>query len=277
MVAKLIDGKRIAGEIIKDCARRIEKMDGITPGLAVIMVGESPASQVYVRNKIRACEKAGVYSEMNHLPATTQEKELLEKINVLNNAENIHGILLQLPLPSGIDNEKILAAITPEKDVDGFHPFNIGRLVTGLPSLHPCTPSGCMVLLRHTNVAIAGSRAVIIGRSNIVGKPMAQMLINAGATVTVCNSQTVDLSSITIEADILVAAVGRANLVGAEMIKPGAVVLDVGINRQPEGIVGDVNFDEVCAIAGHITPVPGGIGPMTVAMLISNTVQAAGG
>ncbi|WOV90844.1 MAG: bifunctional methylenetetrahydrofolate dehydrogenase/methenyltetrahydrofolate cyclohydrolase FolD [Candidatus Zeuxoniibacter abyssi] len=279
MNAKLIDGKRIADDIIENCARRIDplKSAGKTPGLAVIMVGENPASQVYVRNKVRACEKAGVYSEMHHMSADTDEKTLLKKIASLNEAEKIHGILLQLPLPTGIDNEKVLAAINPQKDVDGFHPFNIGRLCSGLPALWPCTPSGCMEMLRRTGIPVAGGRAVIIGRSNIVGKPMALMLINAGATVTVCNSQTVDLPAIAGEADILVAAVGRANFISAEMIKPGAVVLDVGINRTPDGLVGDVNFNEARTVAGHITPVPGGVGPMTVAMLISNTVQAAAG
>ena len=276
MTANIIDGRAIADGILADCGRRIAANPALRPGLAVLIVGENSASQVYVRNKVRACEQVGLHSQKIELPATADESVLLEKLAELNAAPEVHGILLQLPLPAHMDTERALLAIAPEKDVDGFHPMNLGRLAAGLPALWPCTPSGCMHLLRQAGVDPDGRRAVIIGRSNIVGKPMALMLINAGATVTVCNSQTDNLAAITREADIVVAAAGRAHIVGADMIRPGAAVIDVGINRQADGIVGDVNFAEVKEVAGHLTPVPGGVGPMTIAMLVANTLQAAG-
>ena len=278
MKATIIDGRTVADGILQDCARRSESMQqqhGRSPGLAVVIVGDNAASQVYVRNKVRDCERAKLRSQKHELPIDTSEEALLNLIAELNGDAAVDGILVQLPLPSHIDERRVLTAIAPQKDVDGFHPENLGRLVSGLPALWPCTPSGCMVLLKHSNTPIAGQTAVIIGRSNIVGKPMALMLINAGATVTVCNSQTPDLAAVTRRADILIAAVGRAKMVGAEMVKKGATVIDVGINRTAEGIVGDVDYAAVGDIAGKITPVPGGVGPMTIAMLIANTLQAA--
>lgn len=277
MTATIIDGRAVADGILDECAKRIVANPALRPGLAVVIVGENPASQVYVRNKVRACERVGLHSQKIELPADLSEAALLEKLAELNAAAEVHGILLQLPLPAHIDAERALLAIAPEKDVDGFHPMNLGRLTAGLPALWPCTPSGCMHLLRHAGIDPAGRRAVIIGRSNIVGKPMALMLINAGATVTVCNSKTGRLADITREADIVVAAAGRAGMVGADMIKPGATVIDVGINRQDKGIVGDVDFAAVKEVAGHLTPVPGGVGPMTIAILAANTLQAAWG
>ncbi|MGU9951978.1 MAG: bifunctional methylenetetrahydrofolate dehydrogenase/methenyltetrahydrofolate cyclohydrolase FolD [Gammaproteobacteria bacterium WSBS_2016_MAG_OTU1] len=276
MTAKVIDGRAAADLILADCAQQVAARPDKIPGLAVIVVGEDPASAVYVRNKVRACEKVGLHSRKYEMSADTDEETLLAKIAEMNADPSINGILVQLPLPKHIDGEKALTAILPEKDVDGFHPVNMGRLASGLPALRPCTPHGCMHLLTKTaGVDPVGKRAVIIGRSNIVGKPMALMLINAGATVTVCNSKTPELSAIAREADILVAAVGRAEMVGADMIKPGAVVIDVGINRQDKGLVGDVDYAAAAEIAGAITPVPGGVGPMTIAMLVSNTLQSA--
>ena len=274
MSAKIIDGRAVADETLTECAGRVAAA-GCAPGLAVLIVGDNPASEVYVRNKVRACEKVGLQSQKIALPADTAESALLDKIAALNSDPQTHGILLQLPLPPQMDAEKILLSIAPEKDVDGFHPANMGRLAAGLPGLQPCTPLGCMRLLASAGIAPEGKRAVIVGRSNIVGKPLALMLINAGATVTVCNSKTPDLAAVAREADILVAAAGRPRMLGATMIKPGATVIDVGINRVDGKIVGDVNFDEAAEVAGAITPVPGGVGPMTIAMLVCNTLQSA--
>ena len=275
MEATIIDGRAAADAILDECAAKIAARKGAPPGLAVVIAGDNPASQVYVRNKVRACERVKLHSQKHALPADVGEDALLHKIAELNADSSVHGILVQLPLPAHIDSKKALLAVSPEKDVDGFHPMNLGRLAAGLPALWPCTPHGCMRLLQRAGIAPAGKRAAIIGRSNIVGKPMALMLVNAGATVTVCNSKTPNLAEITAQADILVAAAGRANMVGADMIKPGAAVIDVGINRTDDGIVGDVDFAAACAVAGYITPVPGGVGPMTIAMLVSNTLQAA--
>lgn len=275
MTAKVIDGRAAADAILDDCAAQIAARDDITPGLTVVVVGDNPASHVYVRNKVRACERVKLHSQKIELPADTGEEELLRQIARLNADSAVHGILVQLPLPAHIDAEKIIPAIAPEKDVDGFHPVNFGRLAAGLPALRPCTPSGCMRLLEDAGVAVSGARAVVLGRSNIVGKPMALMLINAGATVTVCNSRTPELAAVSRAADIVVAAVGRPKMVGADMVKPGAAVIDVGINRAEDGIVGDVDFAAVREVAGQLTPVPGGVGPMTIAMLVANTLQAA--
>lgn len=275
MEAKIIDGRAAADSVLAECADKIAARKGAPPGLAVLIAGEDPASQVYVRNKVRACEKVKLRSQKIALPADTPEDALLQKIAELNADASVHGILVQLPLPARIDSKKALLAVSPEKDVDGFHPENLGKLTAGLPSLWPCTPHGCMHLLERAGISPAGKRAAVIGRSNIVGKPMALMLINAGATVTVCNSKTPDLAEITSQADILIAAAGRPNMVGADMIKPGAAVIDVGINRTENGITGDVDFAAAREVAGHITPVPGGVGPMTIAMLVANTLQAA--
>ena len=275
MEAKIIDGRAAADSVLAECADKIAARKGAPPGLAVLIAGEDPASQVYVRNKVRACEKVKLRSQKIALPADTPEDALLHKIAELNADASVHGILVQLPLPAHIDSKKALLAVSPEKDVDGFHPENLGKLTAGLPSLRPCTPHGCMYLLERAGISPAGKRAAVIGRSNIVGKPMALMLINAGATVTVCNSKTPDLAEITSQADILIAAAGRPNMVGADMIKPGAAVIDVGINRTENGITGDVDFAAAREVAGHITPVPGGVGPMTIAMLVANTLQAA--
>lgn len=271
-----IDGKAIAGDLLQQ-AGALLAADERRIGLAVVLVGENPASAVYVRNKINACHKVGIRSMRYDLPASTGETELLELITQLNHDETVQGILVQLPLPPALGAEKILEHIAPEKDVDGFHAIHMGRLMTGLPSLFPCTPAGCMYLLARTGVALAGADAVVLGRSHIVGKPMAAFLINAGATVTVCNSRTRRLADKCRQADILIAAIGKANAVGGDMIKRGAVVIDVGINRLPDGsITGDVDYAAAQGIAAAITPVPGGVGPMTIAMLICNTLTAAG-
>ncbi len=275
MTAEMIDGRAVADAILDDCAAQVAKSD-ITPGLAVVIVGDNPASQVYVRNKVRACERVKLNSQKIALPADTSEDALLQKIAQLNADSAVHGILVQLPLPAHIDAEKVIPAIAPEKDVDGFHPMNLGKLAAGLPALRPCTPHGCMRLLENSGIAISGKHAVVLGRSNIVGKPMALMLINAGATTTVCNSRTPNLAAVAREADIVIAAVGRAKMVGGDMLKPGAALIDVGINRAEDGgIVGDADFDSARKVAGYITPVPGGVGPMTIAMLVANTLQAA--
>lgn len=278
MTAKLIDGKRIsaalratAREAAGDLLRR-----GVTPCLTVILVGDDPASRVYVRNKSRAGEETGVRSVVLELPAATPEVGLLERIAALNADPAVHGILVQLPLPPHIRSDRIIAAIAPAKDVDGFHPQNLGALVAGQPGFVPCTPSGVMRMLALEGVPLAGRHAVVLGRSNIVGKPMALLLLRENATVTICHSRTAALPTITRQADVLVAAVGRARMVTADMVKPGACVIDVGINRLPDGtLAGDVDFAAVREVAGRITPVPGGVGPMTVAMLIVNTIQAA--
>lgn len=279
MSAQLLDGKAIAAEL------RQQVKSGVTdriehglarPGLAVILVGESAASQVYVRNKRRACEEVGFHSVAHDLPADTSEADLLGLIDRLNDDAQIHGILVQLPLPAHIDADGVIARIAPGKDVDGFHPFNIGRLALRLPTLHPCTPRGCMSLLARTGIDLAGKDAVIIGQSNIVGRPMALELLAAGCTITVCHSQTRELAKKVAQADVVVAAVGKAHFVPGEWIKPGAVVIDVGINRLDDGsLTGDVNFDSAIERAAWITPVPGGVGPMTVATLLQNTLDAA--
>ncbi len=278
MTARIIDGKAIAQGLRAELKVRVDAMraNGITPGLAVIIVGEDPASKVYVGNKVKACAEIGLHSRHVALPANTSEVTLLEKIAELNADPAIHGLLVQLPLPPHIDSHKVLEAISPSKDVDGFHPMNVGALVTGTTLFPPCTPSGTMKLLEKMGVEIDGRHAVVVGRSNIVGKPMALMLLHKSATVTICTSRTKDLGKHTRDADILVVATGKAQMVTGDMIKPGAVVIDIGINRLPDGrLVGDVDFESAKEVAGLITPVPGGVGPMTIAILMANTIQAA--
>jgi methylenetetrahydrofolate dehydrogenase (NADP+)/methenyltetrahydrofolate cyclohydrolase len=277
MQTRIIDGTSIARELRESLKPRVARLSalGQVPGLAVLQVGDNPASSVYVRNKIRACAEAGIRSELIKLPAEIPQNELLARIAALNADAAIHGILLQLPLPPHITADAALLAIDPGKDVDGFHPENAGALLVGQPAFWPCTPYGVMKLLEHERIPVAGTHAVVIGRSNIVGKPMALLLLQAGATVTICHSGTGDLGHYTRQADILVAAVGKAKLVNASMVKPGATVIDVGINRTAEGkLVGDCDFDSLIGTAGCITPVPGGMGPMTVTMLLFNTLQA---
>ena len=276
---KLINGKEIAAavraELKADCATFVAK-HGYAPGLAVVIVGEDPASQIYVRNKARACEEVGFCSEVHRLPAETEQAALNALIDRLNTDSRIHGILVQLPLPAHLDAEEVTLRIDPRKDVDAFHPFNVGRILLGDPIFLPCTPAGVMELLRRSGIDPSGKRCVVIGRSNIVGKPMAMLLLAANGTVTVCHSRTVGLADITREADILVSAVGRANFVTADMVKPGAVVIDVGMNRDASGkLVGDVDFPSVSPLCSFITPVPGGVGPMTITMLLRNTFVAA--
>lgn len=276
---KLINGKEIAAavraELKADCATFVAK-HGYAPGLAVVIVGEDPASQIYVRNKARACEEVGFCSEVHRLPAEMEQAALNALIDRLNADSRIHGILVQLPLPAHLDAEEVTLRIDPRKDVDAFHPFNVGRILLGDPIFLPCTPAGVMELLRRSGIDPSGKRCVVIGRSNIVGKPMAMLLLAANGTVTVCHSRTVGLADITREADILVSAVGRANFVTADMVKPGAVVIDVGMNRDASGkLVGDVDFPSVSPLCSFITPVPGGVGPMTITMLLRNTLVAA--
>lgn len=278
MSATLIDGKAIAAMYRQELAVRVARLRdrGTVPGLAVVLVGEDPASQVYVRNKALACGATGIRSEVHRLSANTSQSQLVSFVERLNADPAIHGILVQLPLPRPLDSRSVIEAILPEKDVDGFHYFNVGSLVVGEPAFYPCTPWGVMKMLEHEGVSIEGSHAVVVGRSTIVGKPMSLLLLNAGATVTICHSKTRDLGAMTRQADILVAAVGRARMIKADMVKPGAVVIDVGINRLPDGkLVGDVDFDAVREVASRITPVPGGVGPMTIAMLLGNTVKSA--
>jgi methylenetetrahydrofolate dehydrogenase (NADP+) / methenyltetrahydrofolate cyclohydrolase len=278
MSATIIDGNALAKQVRSEIAARTSALHikGIKPGLAVILVGEDPASQVYVRNKVKACEDVGMFSILERHPADLTEAKLLERIHELNHDPKIHGVLVQLPLPKHIDSHRVIEAIAPEKDVDGFHVANAGALMIGAPLFRPCTPYGCMKMLESINYPIRGARAVVIGASNIVGKPMAMLLLQAGATVTICNSKTKDLSAHTKEADILVVATGKPKMVTADMVKPGAVVIDVGINRLPDGkLCGDVDFEGVKEIAGAITPVPGGVGPMTITMLLLNTLEAA--
>ncbi len=281
MSARILYGKDFAAQIKNSARAEVEQLKNnfnVTPGLAVIIVGENPASQVYVRNKHKTCEELGIKSEVVTMPETSTKDELLAKIDELNAAKDIHGILVQLPLPDAIKahSEEILNRIDPLKDVDGFHPFNVGKLVTGSPTLVPCTPAGCIKMLDLAGIEIDGKRAVIIGRSNIVGKPMLHLLMARHATVTVCHSHTKNLPDVTREADILVAAMGKPKFVTADMIKSGAVVVDVGINRiAPKKLVGDVDFDAAVEVAGAITPVPGGVGLLTVAMLMKNVVKAA--
>ena len=278
-MAQRIDGKlisaQIRGEISEECKAFVEK-NGYAPGLAVIIVGENPASQVYVRNKKKACEEVGFYSEVYELPEATTQAELNALVDALNENEKIHGILVQLPLPKHLDETEVLLRIRPEKDVDAFHPYNVGKIMIGDPDFLPCTPAGVMALLERSNIEVAGKRCVVIGRSNIVGKPMAMLLLHANGTVTICHSRTANLAEVCREADILVVAIGRADFVGADMVKPGAVVIDVGMNRRADGkLTGDVDFDAVEPIASAITPVPGGVGPMTITMLLQNTLTAA--
>ena len=279
-MARILSGKEFAARIKEDAARGITELKeaGVLPRLAVIIVGSDPASEVYVRNKQRTCEELGIRSDHIALPAETSKEELLACIEELNVDPEVHGILVQLPLPAQIaeDEEEILSHIDPRKDVDGFHPVNVGHLVLGAPGLRPCTPAGCIRMLDYAGIPIEGAHAVIIGRSNIVGKPMAHLLLERNATVTICHSRTQNLAAIARTADILVAAVGRPHFVTADMVKEGATVIDVGINRiAPKQLVGDVDFDAAAAVAGAITPVPGGVGLLTVAMLMENVVQAA--
>ncbi len=285
MSATIIDGKAVAARVRARVAASVAErvaQGRPAPGLAVVLVGEDPASQVYVRSKGRATTAAGMVSIEHKLPASTSEAGLLDLIGELNRRADVHGILVQLPLPRHIDTAKVIEAIDPAKDVDGFHPVNVGRLVSGTPALAPCTPTGCLILAQSVRPDLTGLEAVVIGRSNIVGKPMAQLLLGASCTVTVAHSKTRDLPAVARRADLLVAAVGRAELVRGEWVKPGAIVIDVGINRVTgadgkDRLVGDVAFEEAKAVAGAITPVPGGVGPMTIACLLRNTLQAAGG
>ena len=278
MSARLIDGKALAAQVRESVKPAVERLArrGIRPGLAVILAGDNPASRSYVRNKIRACADTGVQSQLRELAGDVAESVLLDEVRSLNDDAQIHGILVQLPLPKHIDASRVLHAVAPAKDVDGFHPANLGALVQGLPGVVPCTPAGIMRMLAQEQIALAGRNAVVLGRSSIVGKPMALLLLQRDATVTVCHSRTEQLPEVTRRADVLVAAVGRARLVTADMVKPGACVIDVGVNRLDDGrLVGDVDFDAVREVAGTLTPVPGGVGPMTVAMLIHNAVNAA--
>ena len=278
MSATIIDGNELSHSIRAGLKAEVDALKGrgMTPGLAVVIVGDDPASHVYVRNKVKACAAVGMHSELHSLPAATPQAELLAKVRALNDNAAIHGILVQLPVPKHIDNKAIIEAIAAEKDVDGFHHSNLGALVVGQPTFQPCTPYGVMKMLDHHKIPIEGQHAVVVGRSNIAGKPMALMLINRSATVTVCNSKTRDLGAITRLADILIVATGKANMVTADMVKDGAVVIDVGINRLPDGkLAGDVDFASVREKASYITPVPGGVGPMTITMLLANTLQSA--
>ena len=278
MTAKIIDGKAVAKQVRAEWKLRAERLKarGIYHGLAVILVGDNPASRIYVRNKAKACKEAGIHSEIHEFPADALEEAVIARVRQLNANPAIHGILVQLPLPAHIDNRKVLEAIAIEKDVDGFHLYNVGALVTGNTVFPPCTPYGVMRLLNHVGIAIEGNHAVVVGRSNVVGKPMAFMLLEQGATVTICTSKTRDLADHTRRADILVVATGKPRMITADMVKDGAVVIDVGINRLPDGrLVGDVDYEAVARKASHITPVPGGVGPMTVTMLLVNTIEAA--
>ena len=283
--ARIIDGKQVAQQIrarVADEVAALRRDHGITPGLTVVLVGENPASQVYVRNKHRQTEAAGMVSTMHRLPAETSEADLLALVADLNDDASVHGILVQLPLPAQIDGTRVIEAISPAKDVDGFHPVNVGRVATGAGGIAPCTPLGSVILAKTVQPELSGAEAVIVGRSNIVGKPLAQLLLKENCTVTIAHSRTRDLPEVTRRADLLLAAVGRAEMVRGDWIKPGATVIDVGINRLDPGpgeekgrLVGDVAFDEAREVAGAITPVPGGVGPMTIACLLANTVNAA--
>ena len=278
-MAMRIDGKAISAQIraeIREECRAFTEKNGYAPGLAVVIVGENPASQVYVRNKKKACEEVGFYSEVHELPEATTQAELNALVDALNANERIHGILVQLPLPRHLDETEVLLRIRPDKDVDAFHPYNVGKIMIGDPDFLPCTPAGVMALLERSNIEVAGKNCVVIGRSNIVGKPMAMLLLHANGTVTICHSRTKNLAEVCREADILVVAIGRADFLSADMVKPGAVVIDVGMNRRADGtLTGDVDFAAVEPIAGAITPVPGGVGPMTITMLLQNTLTAA--
>jgi methylenetetrahydrofolate dehydrogenase (NADP+)/methenyltetrahydrofolate cyclohydrolase len=277
MPAKIISGKQIAADIrleLKDEVSELRKND-IFPKLVVVLVGNNPASESYVKGKIRAAEEIGMESVLIRYADTISEDELLAKVNDLNKDESVHGILVQLPLPKQISEQRVIEAIAAEKDVDGFHPESVGRMVTGLETFLSCTPAGIMQLLKRSDVSLQGKHAVVVGRSNIVGKPISLLLLQADATVTICHSKTVDLASITKQADVLIAAVGLAEMITKDHVKPGAVVIDVGVNRTDAGLVGDVKFDEVNEIASAITPVPGGVGPMTITMLMANTIESA--
>ncbi len=276
--AHIIDGNALAAQLRADVARRATalKARGLTPGLAVVLVGDNQASQVYVRNKVKACTDAGLHSVLERYPTTLSEADLLARIDALNRDTSIHGILVQLPLPAHIDANKVIESISPAKDVDGFHVASAGALMVGQPGFWACTPYGCMKMLESIGFDLRGKHAVVIGRSNIVGKPMAMMLLQKNATVTVCHSATKDLKAMTLQADVIVAAVGKRDVLTADMVKPGAVVIDVGMNRNDAGkLCGDVDFEGVSKVAGYITPVPGGVGPMTITMLLVNTLEAA--
>jgi methylenetetrahydrofolate dehydrogenase (NADP+)/methenyltetrahydrofolate cyclohydrolase len=278
MIASIIDGNALSSTLRQQVSERVITLQkhGIKAGLAVILVGDNPASQVYVRNKVKACEQTGIHSVLEKHDASLSEQALLARVHALNHDKSIHGILVQLPLPAHIDSQKIIEAIAPEKDVDGFHVASAGALMTGLPGFWPCTPHGCMKMLEHIGYDLRGKHAVVIGRSNIVGKPMALMLLQQNATVTICHSATVNLKAHTLQADVVIAAVGKRNVPTEDMVKPGAVVIDVGMNRDDEGkLCGDVDFEGVSKVASHITPVPGGVGPMTITMLLVNTLESA--
>jgi len=278
-MSELIDGKLVSESVRDEISQHVEKLGkgtGIIPGLAAVLVGDNPASEIYVRNKRKACEKVGIYSEEHKLASKTTEEELLKLVEQLNNNPKIHGILVQLPLPDHINESTILRTVSPLKDVDGFHPYNVGLLVEGNPRFVSCTPGGIMKMLDYYNIEIQGKQAVIVGRSNIVGKPVSMLLLHRHATVTICHSRTKPLSEVTKRADILVAAIGRADFITGDMVKQGAVVIDVGINRMDDGkLTGDVDFEAVREKASYITPVPGGVGPMTIAMLLYNTYLSA--
>jgi len=278
-VAELIDGKVVSQSVrdeVAELASKLKQDTGIVPGLAAVLVGDDPASEIYVRNKRKACEKVGIYSEEHKLPAETTEEQLLGLVNKLNEDTKIHGILVQLPLPGHIDETRILRTVSPLKDVDGFHPYNVGLLVEGNPRFVSCTPGGIIKMLDFYNIDIKGKEVVVVGRSNIVGKPVSILLLHRHGTVTICHSRTKPLEEVTRRADILVAAIGRANFITADMVKDGAVVIDVGINRKDDGkLTGDVDFEAVSEKASYITPVPGGVGPMTIAMLLYNTYLSA--
>lgn len=277
MSAIIMDGKAVSALVRREVKERAALLasKGVKPGLAVVLVGDDPASQVYVRQKEKACDEVGFASFMRYLPASTDERELLDLIDGLNSDPAVHGILVQLPLPKHIDKDRVAEAIRPEKDVDGFHPINVGRLTLGIETMEPCTPKGIVYLLEHYGIDIEGKRAVVVGRSNIVGKPVSLLLLSRNATVTVCHSRTKDLAGVTRQADILVAATGKPKMINSSMVKEGAVVVDVGITRTQSGLIGDVDFDAVKEVASYITPVPGGIGPMTIAMLLLNALKAA--
>ncbi len=277
-MAVMIDGKAVSARLRQKMAAEVAAMKeaGVVPGLAVVLVGENPASQVYVRNKIKACEELGIRSQDYRLPEDTTQEALLDLVGELNRREDIHGILVQLPLPGQIREEAVIAAIAPEKDVDAFHARNVGKIVQGSYNFLPCTPAGVMELIRSTGVPVQGKECVVVGRSNIVGKPMALLMLHENATVTICHSRTRDLGEVTRRADILIVAIGKANFITKDMVKPGAVVIDVGMNRDENGkLCGDVDFAGVEPVAGYLTPVPGGVGPMTITMLMGNTITAA--
>ncbi|WP_368182510.1 bifunctional methylenetetrahydrofolate dehydrogenase/methenyltetrahydrofolate cyclohydrolase FolD [Anaerotruncus rubiinfantis] len=278
MKAKLIDGKAVSAALRENLKAEVAALaeDGITPGLAVVIVGEDPASKVYVRNKKKACEELGMYSEEYALQEETTQEELLALVGKLNKKPDIDGILVQLPLPKHLDEKQVIAAISPDKDVDAFHAANVGKIMIGDYKFLPCTPAGVMELIHSAGIVVEGKECVVIGRSNIVGKPMAMLLMHENGTVTICHSRTKNLAEVCRRADILVAAIGKAKFVTADMVKEGATVIDVGMNRDENGkLCGDVDFDSVCEVAGAITPVPGGVGPMTITMLMKNTINAA--